>query len=177
MTPFWRLTRLTREHFQALGVLCAGLLLAEINVLSSRHYLRVDASAGQRYTLSLPTQELLTRLKEDTDVFVLLGSEDPLLDDLRHLVAAYRSKSRHLNIKYIDPDRDVAEFLALSRRHDVGTEGSANGQTIADTAIFLRQGERHWFIRRSQLSEFDAEGRIRLLLEARLTEGDRKSVV
>lgn len=171
MKPFFGLACLSREHWQALGVFCAGLLLAEVNVLSSRHYLRLDASAGQRYTLSLPTQELLSQLKEDTDVFVLLGSQDPLLGDLRHLLTAYQSKSRHLRVKYIDPDRDVAEFLALSRTHDVGAESGSEGQAIADTAIFLRTKGQSWFIRQSQLSDFDEEGRVRLLLEARLTEG------
>lgn len=165
------LPRLGREHWQAIGVLSAGLLLAEVNILSSRHYHRFDASAGHRYTLSDPTQELLRDLKEPVDVFVLLGSEEPLLADLRHLLTAYRALSPYLRIKYIDPDRDVAEFLALSRRHDIGAESDQKGGTIADTAVFIESGARSWFIRESQLAEFDADGRIRLLLESRLTEG------
>lgn len=165
------LSGLSREHFQAVGVLCAGLLLAEINVLSSRHYLRIDASREQRYTLSDPTKQLLGNLKTPVDVTILLGSEDPLLVDLRHLLTAYQAKSPHLRVKYIDPDRDVAKFLALSRKHDIGAESDPAGGTIADTAILLESEKRAWFIRATQLSEFDAEGRLRLLLEARLTEG------
>lgn len=168
--PFPSFALLTREHWQALGVLCAGLLLAEVNVLSSRHYLRIDASAGQRYTLSEPTRELLAHLQQPVDVFVLLGTEDPLLDELRQLLVAYESISPELRVKYIDPDRDVAEFLALGSEHDLGTKSGPEGETIADTAVFLRSGARSWFIRRSQLSEFDGEGRLRLRLEARITE-------
>lgn len=163
--------RLSREHWQALGVLCAGLLLAEVNVLSSRHYFRFDASEGQRYTLSEPTRQLLSDLSRPIDVFVLLGSEEPLLVDLRHLLTAYQALSPYLRITFIDPDRDVAKFVALSRKHDLGAEGDEQGGTIADTAVFLESGERSWFIRASQLSELDADGRVRLLLEARLTEG------
>lgn len=160
-----------REHWQALGVLSAGLLLAEINVLSSRHYARIDASVEQRYTLSDPTRKLLRDLKTSVDVVVLLGSEDPLLGDLRHLLTAYQAVSPHLRVKYIDPDRDVAQFLAQSRKHDIGAESDQQGGTFADTAIVLESGKRAWFIRANQLSEFDAEGRLRLRLEARLTEG------
>ena len=165
------LSSLSREHLQAVGVLCAGLLLAEINILSSRHYLRIDASREQRYTLTDPTMNLLSALTAPVDVVVLLGSEDPLLVDLRHLLLAYQARSPHLRVKYVDPDRDVAKFLALSRKHDIGAESDQQGGTIADTAILLESERRAWFIRSAQLSEFDAEGRLRLLLEARLTEG------
>ncbi len=166
----WRET-LQVQHLRALGVLSAGLLLAECNVLSSRHYVRFDASAGQLYTLSDATLSVLSDLETPTEVTVLLGSEDPLLVDLRHILAAYQAETRHLRVRYLDPDRDVVEFHALEQKHDIGGETNEQGATIADTAVVVSNEQRSWYIRSPSLAEFDEEGRLRLRLEAKLTEG------
>lgn len=163
--------KFSTEKMRAVGVLSAGLLLAECNVLSSRHYERFDASEGKRYTLSEATLRVLSELKERTEVTVLLGSEDPLLVDLRHLLTAYQAETNRLRVRYIDPDRDIAEFLALEKKHDIGGETDQQGGTIADTAILLSGPQRSWYIRSQNLAEFDEEGRLRLRLETKLTEG------
>jgi hypothetical protein len=102
----------------------------------------LDASFAKQYTLSEPTRQLLADLKAPVDVVVLLGSADPLLVDLRHLVTAYQAVCPQLRVKYIDPDRDIAEFLALGRKHDIGAESDHAAGTIADTAVFLQSGAR-----------------------------------
>jgi hypothetical protein len=162
---------LSSSALGAMAVFAAGLLLAEVNMLSARHYVRIDASDGQRYTLSEPTRRIVQGLSEPVEVLVLLGSSDPLLGEMRQLLTAYQALSSQLVVKYIDPDRDTAEFLALTKKHNLGSEALAEGNIAADAALMIRRGSRTWFIRGAQMSQVDEEGTAHLRIEGRLTEG------
>ena len=91
-----------------LGVIAAGVLLVNVNVLSARWYKRWDLTSDRLYTLSGPTRELLASLDKPVDVTVLLSNSDPLTLSVRHMLEAYGAETRRLRVRYVDPDRSPA---------------------------------------------------------------------
>ena len=98
----------------SLGVVAAGLLAVFVNVLAARHYKRWDATYAKLYTLSPPTEATLSEIERtgtDVEIFVFIGRGDPLLASTRAMLETYSSKApSHLVVRYLDPDRDRAEF-------------------------------------------------------------------
>jgi len=141
----------------ALGVFAAGLLLTEVNVLSSRSYRRLDFSEEQRFSLSEPTKKLLQAIEAPVRVTVLLGSGDPSFIEARNLLATYRASSSNLSIDYIDPDRDTAKFLALSQKLSLGEEALAV-DGISNVAFLVEGPSSNWFVRRNKLRSTTGDG-------------------
>ena len=48
---------------------------------------------------------------------VLVSASDPLQVSIRHLLSAYQSETTQLRVRYIDPDRKPAEFLAFKEKY------------------------------------------------------------
>lgn len=164
-------TRRWARLLPALGVFAAGVLLAEVNLWGSRHFTRWDLSQDRNSSLSEPTLALLRSLREPVEIISLLSARDPLALDARHLLTSYQAASPWIRVKFIDPDRDTLEFLALDKQHDVLSETSEEGSSFAETSFLIRKGARSWYIRSQQLLTYDEEGYAVLRLEALLTEG------
>ena len=48
-----------------------------------------------------------TSLSDPVEVWVLLGSADPIEQSVKQLLVAYQAETTKLDIHYVDPDRDV----------------------------------------------------------------------
>ncbi len=169
----WRsraLGRFGSRSISAVGVLAAGVVLAEVNVLGAQHFLRFDVTSRGLFTLSPATRTLLAAQNEPVEIVSLLTRGDPQAVDADHLLDAYRAESELVQVRHIDPDRDVAAFLALGRKYDIAAEERPNGVVVADASFVVRRGEKTWFIRSDQLVSQDAEGHLQSLLEAKLSE-------
>lgn len=154
----------------ALGVLSAGLLLSEVNVIAARNYSRFDVSEDRAYSLSEVSQKLARDLESPVQITVLLPAGDPKLSEARHLLESYRAHTSQITLKFLDPDRDTAEFLALGQKLSLGDDDlSKNGLTGA--SFLIESEKRSWFIPDSQLRSVDNEGHERSRIEAALTEG------
>jgi hypothetical protein len=169
-----------------LGMAASALLLVNLNVLGARWYKRWDFTSDKLYTLSQPTRELLRGLQQPVDVSVLLSKGDPLLVSVRHMLEAYGAVTRQLHVKYVDPDRSPAEFLALQQKYQIMAGKADDGRIITDAVIVMAQGEheqaagnpahaseasgRHWFVTSDELVHLDEEsGRSRPALEQALS--------
>ncbi len=157
------------------GAVAAALLLVNLNVLGARWYHRWDFTSERLYTLSEPTRELLRGLRAPVDVVVLLGKADPLALSVRHMLEAYGAETQQLRVRYVDPDRNPAELLALQQQYQILAGKADDGRVVTDAAIVVSQrdehgGERHWFVTADELVRFDEEsGRSRPTLEAALS--------
>jgi hypothetical protein len=154
----------------AAAVFAAGLLLAEVNLLSSRHFFRTDVSEGGKYTLTHNTRKLVEHLKHPVKITVLLGAADAHLLEVQHTLTAYRAISPLIEVDHVDPDRDTAEFLHLSRKFDLGAQAAEDGGVVAEAALMVQSRKQTWFIRAGQLSSMDSEGGVSLRIEERLTD-------
>ncbi len=153
-----------------LGVAASAVLLVNLNVLGARWYGRWDFTSDKLYTLSVPTRELLGRLREPVDVNVLLSKSDPLSVSVRHMLDAYGAQTRQLRVRYVDPDRSPAEFLAIQQKYQIMAGKAEDGRVITDAVIVLAQGDRHWFLTSDELVQLDEDsGRARPALELALS--------
>jgi len=159
----------------ASGVFSATVLVIATNVLVARFTTRWDLTPRRLYSLSAPTVETLRGLTEPVEVIVFLGRSDPLTLSVRHLLAAYEAETRLLRPRWVDPDRDPAEFLALQRRFGMRAGRTEDGRVLADAAIVVARGDARWLLTSEELVSYDPDaGSARPRLEQALTEGIRR---
>ncbi len=159
----------------AISVLAATALAVCSNVLAARFYHRWDATSAGLYTLSAPTLDTLHGLSEKIDVVVLLGQGDPDYGGLVRLLDQYRSESRLFDVRYVDPDRNPAEFIALSTRYRSGEGRTQDGRLVSEAAMVIARGDVRWVIGAEDISAFDEEhGVVQPRVEQAVTEGLRQ---
>ncbi len=157
--------------WSALGVLSASVILVNVNVLCARFYQRWDWTRTESFTLSSPTTKLLASLEEPIDIVVFLTRGDRLLVDVRHVLEEYTAHTRQLRIKYIDPERDPAEFLALQQKFGIVAGKSQDGKLLTDASLVIARSNDRWFLTPEDLVGLDSEGNVEPRLEQALTEG------
>jgi hypothetical protein len=161
------------KALSAVGVVAAALIAVSANILVARFYTRWDWTGAGLYTLSPATVETLTSLEEPVEVAVFLSSSDPLAVSVRHMLAAYGAETTQLRPRFVDPDRNPAEFLALQQKYGILAGKAEDGRIVTDASIVIARGERHWFITQDDIVSYGDEGRARPKLEQALTEGLR----
>jgi len=159
-----------RAAWWALAVAASGLLLVEVNVLGARSYQRWDFSTGAQFSPSAPSRTLLSGLVSPVEVVVLLPLAHPLRVEVRHMLEAFQGLSKQLSARYVDPDRDAAEYLALAKEQERAARNPSEAGGMPEAALLVRQGERSWFVSVSELYAVDAEGQRRLRIEPALGE-------
>lgn len=168
--PRRRASRL--KLFSALGVLAAAILAVNANVLVARRYMRWDFTSDGLYTLSEPTVRTLRSLTDPVQVLVLMSRTDPLGVGVRHLLTAYGAETQELELRFLDPEQDPAEFSVIQQKYGILSGRTEEGRLVTDASLIIARGERHWFITPDEMMRFDAEsGRARPRLEQALTEG------
>lgn len=159
----------------AVGVLAVALFTVCTNVLAARFYKRWDVTSAGLYTLSQPTLETLRGLSENVEVLVFLSQSDPDFGGLSRLLDQYRAESRLLGVRYIDPDRNPAEFIALQSRYRLSEGRAEGGRLVSDAAVVVTRGEARWVIGAEDISELDEEhGMVESRVERAVTEGLRQ---
>ncbi len=154
------------------GIVAAFVIFASLNVLASRFFERWDTTSDGLYSLSPVTIETLEGLRDEVEVVVFLSSADPLSSSARYLLDSYRSHSEQLKVRFVDPDRNPMEFIALQREYGIFEGRTENGRLATEASIVVARGEKRWFITTDDIIVFDEEsGNARPRLEAVLTEG------
>ncbi|MEO8797733.1 MAG: Gldg family protein, partial [Polyangiaceae bacterium] len=133
------------------GVFGAILLAGVLNFLSGRHFKRWDWTESQRYTLTPATLDTLRSLPDAVEVWVMLGSGDPLEQSVKQMIDAYKAETNKLDVHYIDPDRDPIGIEDVHRRFGVDSGHSADGRVVTDAIMVLSHGQKHWFLTPSDM--------------------------
>jgi len=157
--------------FSALGVLAAVVIAVNANVLTARFYKRWDVSSGGLYTLSPATVTILRELRDPVTLTILLARTDPLLPPLRQLLVSYGAESSKLEVKYLDPEQNPAQFAAVQQKYGISAGKAEDGRIVTDAVILVARGDRSWFVTSDQLGQTDDDGRAKPRLEQALTEG------
>ncbi len=148
--PRW----LTPARFVPLVGIAAGMCaVVLVNVLAARHFRRWDWTRGQRYSLSPATVETLHDLDRTLEVWVLMGSQEPLLLSVKQMLVAYAGETDRLEVHYVDPDKDAIQLLDVRRRFKIEAARAEDGRVVTDASIVVAQGDRHWFIGPQDLVE------------------------
>ncbi len=160
------------------GVFAAAVLTAAINVVSARHPTRFDWTSDALYTLSAATLDTLAGITEPIDVTVFLGRANPLHASTAEMLEAYRARAPLVKVRYVDPDRDPGELLALQTRYRIEAGRAENGRVVTDAIIIIARGEQRWFITHDDVVSYDEEsGEASPHLERALTIGLRQVLV
>ena len=82
-------------------------IVALINFLSSRRFIRADLTADKRYTISQSTKSVLDRLDDIVTIDVYFSRQPPrvaqIRQSVRDMLDEYRAFSKNLEINFIDP--------------------------------------------------------------------------
>ncbi len=138
------------------GLAAAIVLVIAVNVLAGRHFKRWDLTTGQRYTLTPATLETLHDLSDPVDIWVMLGSGDPLAQSVKQILVSYTSETNELVVHSIDPDRDGAALVDVRERFGVEAGRAEDGRVVTDAVMVVAHGDRHWFITADDLFEVTA---------------------
>ncbi len=159
----------------AAGIVLAMVLAVLANILVARHYTRWDMTEGGSFTLSDATLATLHGLHEPVTIHVILPSSDPLRISLEGLLEGYRAETSQLSLSLVDPDGDVAEFLALRERFNLVPGRTEDGRIVADAQVIVSRGDRSNFLTSNDLIEVDdaEDMRARPRLEEALTSAIR----
>ena len=96
------------------GAVLAAVVLALLNLVSARLYLRADFSSGRVYSLSAGTKRILSGLGDPVEIRAYFSRELPpqfaaSRSYVRDMLSEYRSASRgKVRFRFIDVDRDEA---------------------------------------------------------------------
>lgn len=156
------------------GVVAAGMLAVFVNVLSARHYRRWDATQARIYSLSQPTNftlDSIERDQRDVELFVFIGAGDPLLGSIKQLLTTYQARApKHLHVRYLDPDRNRAEFMRLQTELQVNAKAE-EGRITSDAQIVARHGDRVWYVKTDDMIVFEEgnDAKVRPRVEAAIT--------
>jgi hypothetical protein len=167
INSIWRGTK----ALSALGVVAAMVLAVNANVLVARFYTRWDATSEGLYTISPATKSILGSLDGPVQVTVLLARTDPLLPPMRQMLVAYAAETRKLELFYLDPEQNPAEFIAIQKKHGIMAGQADDGRVVSEAVLLVSRGDRTWFVTSDELQSFDDEGRARPRIEQALTEG------
>ncbi len=138
---------------QLVSILAAVVVVVLANVLVSTRYSRWDWTANKRYSLSTPTIETLRTLPDGVQVWVLLGPADPLEQSVKQLLVAYQAETTKLDVRFVDPDKDVVALEDVRKRFRIETGRTEQGHVVADAVVVVARGDKHWFLTPADLIE------------------------
>lgn len=136
---------------QLVGVVAAMAVVVLVNVLVARRYTRWDWTESKRYSLTPATVQTLRELPEPVQIWVLLGSADPLEQSVKQLLVAYQAETTKLDVHFVDPDRDVIALEDVKKKYKIETGRTEAGHVVADAIVVVARGDKHWFLTTSDM--------------------------
>ena len=130
------------------GVILAAALLLIVNYLGWKYYKRFDWTKSQLYTLSEKTTNALKTVDRDIDTVIFIRAGDELYGPTRELLDRYQSASKHIHVRTVDPEKNLAEAQQLVTKYKVN---SLN-------VVVFDSGKDRRVIETADLADFDYSG-------------------
>src|SRR3989441_1705287 len=138
----------------ALNVLASCLallaLVAMVNYLASRHFLRFQWMADERYRLSPMTLKLLETRTNQVKVIVFFDPDEPLYASVKGLINEYQLACPKLDVEYVN-------YLLLTGRANWIKTQYQLSDADKDLVIFDCNGKKR-IVRTRELSDYDLQG-------------------
>ena len=135
-----------------LQVLAVLVVFIGVNMLSFRHYSRVDLSRSQKFALATQTRRVIREFKKPVNLIVIsspsfLSPVTQILSDVRSLLTEIQFSGRErVVIEYIDPTRDLSRMRELQGKYKFSN---------ADNLIILDYDGRSRFLNMEEMADFD----------------------
>ena len=137
------------------GLVVLFAILGMVNYLGFRNYTRWDWTTEGLYTLSSRTQAVLRDVNREVKLYVFMGEGEPGFGELKELIERYRAEQNRIVVRYVDPDREPAEYQVLAQRFELAAAMTEGGGVMSEVAAVVVAGDRRWKIDRSDLMEID----------------------
>ena len=157
------------------GIASAAFLAVCVNLLSGRFDHRWDATSDRRYTLCSATRATLASIREPTKAVVLLSRADSLAMTVQQMLAGYVSLNGLLTLRWVNPDRDPGQFLALQSELGIVAGATKDGKPVSDAIIVLTRGKTRSYVTTDDVVRVNpTTGESESRLEEALTRGLRQ---
>ena len=138
----------------ALNVLASCLallaLVVMVNYLASRHFVRFQWMADERYRLSPMTLKLLQTRTNQVKVIVFFDPDEPLYASVKGLINEYQLACPKLDVEYVN-------YLLLTGRANWIKTQYQLSDADKDLVIFDCNGKKR-IVRTKELSDYDLQG-------------------
>ena len=157
------------------GIASAAFLAVCVNLLSARFDHRWDATSDRHYTLSSATRATLASIREPTKAVVLLSRADSLAITVQQILAGYLSLNSLFTLRWVDPDRDPGQFLALQSELGIVVGATKDGKPVSDAIIVLARGKSRSYVTTDDIVRINPNtGETESRLEEAITRGLRQ---
>jgi hypothetical protein len=100
-------------------VLLAALVLLNVVVYVTYPFTLQWSSSLGLHSLNESSKNLLKGLKDPVEVYVLISPKQQVYDDVKTLLQNAQAYTRQLQLRYISPDRDSGQYMALAQKFPV----------------------------------------------------------
>lgn len=101
------------------GVVLAVVLFAIVNYFGWKYHARFDWTRTNLYSLSEKTENVLSGLDREIEIIVFLSPVEPLYGPVSELLASYEGASKRIDVRYVDPEKNLLEAQALVDRFEL----------------------------------------------------------
>jgi ABC-type uncharacterized transport system involved in gliding motility auxiliary subunit len=140
-----------KRLFNIMGAATMALIITIVvfvTLIAYRLPWAYDLTAGQVFTLSEKTQEVLAALDKPVDI-IAIYPQDAANPMIVSLLDQYQTAGSNLKVEYIDAEREPAKLAS----YDIGAAAISNGM------IIVRADEKTKFIYESDLFQDTIEGK------------------
>jgi ABC-type uncharacterized transport system involved in gliding motility auxiliary subunit len=139
--------RTVRAGTSVAGILLLAALVAGVNYLGARHWVRGDWTKTRLYSLSETTRKVLAGLTKPVQVTVFMRRNSRLYMPVSELMNRYRTASAKIEVELLDPERNPMRAQALVKQFGIRQE----------TVVF-RSGDRKKYVEEDKIADFDYSG-------------------
>ncbi len=129
----------------SIGVVLVVVLTVFVNYFGWKYYQRFDWTSGDLYSLSEKSENILSELDRDIAVTVMLGPQSDAFSEARELLERYESRSPRIEVRVIDPEKNLAEAQRLVDEFELSR---------LDVVVF-EAGDDRRVIEASELVDYD----------------------
>ncbi len=144
MTTVTPSSRGTYRATLAISVLLGVGILALVNYIGSRRYVRFDWTSSGLYSLSEKTRNVLKDLKSPVNVTVFMTPGTPLYPEVDELLKRYKAACPMLTVETLDPTRNPVRAKAFVEETGV-----------RNLAVVFRAGDRKKIVTEDRIVEYD----------------------
>src|ERR671934_1783212 len=125
-------------------------LVAMVNSIAFKHYVRWDFSRDQKYALSDKTKRFLDTLKGKMRITIFFSPSTPITADVQNLLTEYQYAGKgKIDIEHIDPERNLSRAKELFEKYKVVTD---------ESLLVLDYDGRNKTVKASEMADVDQSG-------------------
>jgi hypothetical protein len=143
--------RAIRGSNAAISIVFGAAILAMVNFLAVRHYVRADWTSSGMYTLSDKTLKAVGALQRDVSMHVLWSGGDPKYADVKEIADGYAALSPHVKVEIVDPDVSPERVKMIVDKYGAKVQVNEQGQAGIEAGVFVVAGDNVKFVSSNEL--------------------------